>query len=59
MEYIVAYYNGYIDTLSTIQMRTKDGGKVSYIDPDIKAQLQQKLRKIVCDFIESGGDTGD
>ena len=57
MEYIVAYYNGYIDTLSTIQMRTKDGRKVSYIDPDIKAQLQQKLRKIVCDFIESGGDT--
>jgi hypothetical protein len=55
MEYIVAYYNDYINTLATVRLRTKDGRRVSHVDPDIKAQLQQKLRRIVFEFVEAGG----
>lgn len=40
---ILAYYEEYINTLSTVEELMEDGQVRRYIDEDIKAQIQMKL----------------
>lgn len=40
---LLAYYEEYINTLSTVEELMEDGQVRRYIDEDIKAQIQMKL----------------
>ena len=40
---ILAYYDDYINSLATVEETTEDGTTVSYIDEDIKTEIQMRL----------------
>lgn len=47
---ILEYFDAYINALSTVSIHTPDGQKQTYLDEDIKVQIQETLLEAIRHF---------